>query len=107
MIRQVRILSADFNQRQSYRICVLTFRKESNDSNVEVSWQVTGIRKGAYANKRRIPIEVDKPQEERGTYLHPESFNPPEGKSVLTVRYPQMIQQIKEMQDAATRTMKD
>jgi len=75
--------------------------------NVEVSWQVTGIRKDAYANKHRIPVEVDKPQEERGTYLHAESFNQPDAKSVLTVRYPQMMQQIKEMQDATTRTRKD
>jgi hypothetical protein len=37
-----------------------------------VSWQVTGIRHDAYANAHRIPVEENKPAEERGTYLFPE-----------------------------------
>jgi hypothetical protein len=39
-----------------------------------VSWQVTGIRKDAYAEQNRIMVEVLKPAKERGTYLHPEAF---------------------------------
>jgi hypothetical protein len=42
---------------------------------VEVSWQVTGIRQDAYANAHRIPVEVDKPRQEQGHYLHPELFD--------------------------------
>jgi len=42
--------------------------------NVEVSWQVTGIRQDAYANAHRIEVEEDKPQQEQGHYLHPELF---------------------------------
>ena len=46
---------------------------------VEVSWQVTGIRKDPYAEKHRIPVEEDKPGDERGTYMHPGSWEmPPE-----------------------------
>lgn len=41
---------------------------------VEVSWQVTGIRQDAYANAHRIPVEVNKPQQDQGHYLHPELF---------------------------------
>ena len=33
---------------------------------VEVSWQVTGIRHDPYAEKNRIPVEEDKPEAERG-----------------------------------------
>jgi len=40
----------------------------------EVSWQVTGIRQDAWANANRIPVEVDKKQEDQGRYLHPELF---------------------------------
>ncbi len=83
------------------------FTIKTSAPNVEVSWQVTGIRKDAYANKHRIAVEVDKPEAERGTYLHPESFNQPDEKSVLMVRYPQMMRQIKEMNDTALRTKKD
>jgi hypothetical protein len=38
---------------------------------LKVSWQVTGIRKDAYANAHRIPIEEAKRAEERGKYLYP------------------------------------
>lgn len=43
----------------------------------KVSWQVTGIRHDAYANAHRIPVEQNKPAEERGTYIHPELFGKP------------------------------
>lgn len=39
-----------------------------------VSWQVTGIRKDPYAQTHRIQPEVDKPESERGHYLHPEAY---------------------------------
>jgi hypothetical protein len=41
---------------------------------VKVSWQVTGIRQDAYANAHRIQVEEEKPQAERGRYLHPDAF---------------------------------
>jgi len=44
---------------------------------LEVSWQVTGIRQDAYANKHRIPVEEDKPAGERGKYLHPDAYGKP------------------------------
>jgi hypothetical protein len=47
----------------------------TNKPQVEVSWQVTGIRQDAYANAHRIPVEVDKPRQEQGHYLHPEFFD--------------------------------
>lgn len=47
---------------------------------MEVSWMVTGIRHDAWANAHRIPVEEDKPAEERGTYLHPAEQGQPESK---------------------------
>jgi hypothetical protein len=41
---------------------------------VEVSWQVTGIRKDAWAEQNRIQVEAPKEPENRGRYLHPEVF---------------------------------
>ena len=41
---------------------------------MKVSWMVTGIRKDNFANTHRIPIEVDKKNEDRGYYIHPEAF---------------------------------
>jgi len=44
---------------------------------MEVSWQVTGIRHDPWAEAHRIPVEEDKPEELRGTYLHPELYGQP------------------------------
>jgi hypothetical protein len=50
------------------------FRIAGGKPGGRVSWQVTGIRQDAYANAHRIPVEVDKPAQEQGRYLHPELF---------------------------------
>jgi hypothetical protein len=42
-----------------------------------VSWQVTGIRRDAFADAHRIAIEEDKPATERGHYLYPELYGQP------------------------------
>ena len=44
---------------------------------IEVSWQVTGIRKDPFAEKHRIPVEEDKSESERGTYLNPDAWGVP------------------------------
>ncbi len=49
----------------------------TNKPGVEVSWQVTGIRHDAYADAHRIQVEVEKPPQEQGHYLHPELFGAP------------------------------
>jgi hypothetical protein len=46
----------------------------SGSPRVKVFWQVTGVRQDAYANAHRLPVESDKPKEQRGKYLHPELF---------------------------------
>jgi hypothetical protein len=53
---------------------------------VKVSWQVTGIRKDAYANANRIPVEEEKPEGERGYYLHPEVFGQPASKGIVAAK---------------------
>ena len=59
-----------------------TFVIASSEPNVEVSWQITGIRQDAYANKNRIPNEVEKKASEKGFYLHPEAFDQPLSKKL-------------------------
>lgn len=49
----------------------------SSEPNIEVCWQVTGIRQDAWANKNRIPNEVDKTGDDIGKYLHPDAFGLP------------------------------
>jgi hypothetical protein len=70
---------------------------------MKVSWQVTGIRQDAFANKNRIPVEEDKSERERGYYVHPEAFSQPEAKSVLKVQHPELIRQRKEARENARK----
>jgi hypothetical protein len=44
---------------------------KTNQPNVEVSWQVTGIRNDAYAQAHRIQPEVEKESFNKGKYLTP------------------------------------
>jgi hypothetical protein len=50
---------------------------KTNSPNVEVSWQITGVRHDAFAKKNRIKVEVEKEESERGLYLHPDAFDQP------------------------------
>ena len=61
---------------------------KTDKPNVEVSWQVTGIRQDAWANAHRIQVEEDKSEKERGAYLHPKLFGKTEEKSILRVHKP-------------------
>jgi hypothetical protein len=58
---------------------------------VKVSWQVTGTRHDAWANAHRIPVEVEKPQEERGYYIHPELFGQGQDKNIMVAHRPDMF----------------
>jgi hypothetical protein len=73
-----------------------SFRIKTSAPNVEVSWQVTGIRHDAYANKHRIPTEEQKLEVERGFFLHPDAFNQPEERGIEWARNPEMARQMKE-----------
>jgi trimeric autotransporter adhesin len=53
------------------------FRIQTDKPNVEVSWQVTGIRQDAFANANRIPVEAEKAPTDRGHYLYPEAIGLP------------------------------
>jgi len=52
-----------------------SFVIQSDIPATKVSWQVTGIRKDAFAEKNRIQVEEDKPEAEKGSCLHPEACN--------------------------------
>ena len=58
------------------------FSIKTDKPQIKVSWQVTGIRQDAYANANRIKVEEDKPETERGYYLHPQAFGELEEKRI-------------------------
>jgi len=70
------------------------FKIAGGKSGMKVSWTVTGIRQDAWANAHRIPVEVEKPTNERGSYIHPELYGAPQEKSVEWARHPKMMKQL-------------
>ncbi|HEX8600559.1 MAG TPA: hypothetical protein VF952_18850 [Chloroflexia bacterium] len=58
------------------------FTIKTDKPNVEVSWQVTGVRKDPYAKKYPMEAEVAKPQDEQGLYRNPELYGQPPEKAV-------------------------
>ena len=80
------------------------FAIKTNTPNVRVSWQVTGIRRDAFANRNRIRVEEEKPEVERGYYLHPEAFGQPEEKSINWARDPEGMMRIKQRRNEAEQT---
>jgi len=72
------------------------FKISGGKVGMEVSWQVTGIRRDPYADKNRVAVEEDKSPEERGYYLHPAAYGLPEEKSIETVRNPR-LSEIREL----------
>ena len=59
-----------------------TFAIRTDKPNVEVSWQVTGVRHDPFAEAHRVPLEEDKPEAERGKYMHPVEHGQPQAKGV-------------------------
>jgi hypothetical protein len=72
------------------------FAIRTDRPNVTVCWQVTDVRKDPYAQQYPIVVEEDKPEWERGTYLHPEVYGQPESRYIDYER----IQGIKDVQPA-------
>jgi hypothetical protein len=71
------------------------FTIKTDKPNVEVSWQVTGVRQDAAAQANRKPAEESKPEAERGHYLRPAAFGQPEEKSIEWARNPEMMKRMK------------
>lgn len=65
------------------------FRIAGGSPGLKVSWQVTGVRQDPYAEANRIVVVEDKPEAERGTYLHPEAYGFGEEKGVAAETGPE------------------
>jgi len=75
------------------------FSIAGGEPGMEVSWQVTGIRHDKFAEANRIQVEVDKPADEQGKYLHPQAYK-------LGQEYDIHYEQHKQMKERETREMK-
>ncbi|OEJ21622.1 hypothetical protein AS594_39540 [Streptomyces agglomeratus] len=53
------------------------FTIATDNPEVKVSWQVSGVRQDAYARAHPFVVEEEKLEGERGKYLHPEAWGKP------------------------------
>jgi hypothetical protein len=49
----------------------------------------TGIRNDPYANAHRIQVEEDKPDKERGYYIHPDLYGQPPENGISHLLFPE------------------
>lgn len=73
------------------------FEIRTSAPNVEVSWQVTGVRQDAYAKAHPLVVEEEKESRLRGFYIHPELYGAPEEKQIEWARHPQTMKRMQEM----------
>jgi len=73
------------------------FEIRTSAPNVEVSWQVTGVRQDAYAKANPLVVEQEKEARLRGFYIHPELYGAPEQKQIEWARHPQMMKKMQEV----------
>ena len=79
------------------------FKIAGGKPGLKISWQVTGVRKDAYANAHRIPVEEEKLAVERGHYVHPELYGQPEEKSLEWARNPEGMKAAKTARQPKVR----
>ena len=65
------------------------FQIAGGEGGMKVCWQVTGTRKDPWAAAYPFEVEEEKPQEERGRYMHPSLYGAPEEQNVMRARIPQ------------------
>jgi len=58
------------------------FKIAGGELGMEISWQVTGIRKDVYAKQNPVLPEIQKEDNEKGKYLHPKLYNMPESMGI-------------------------
>jgi trimeric autotransporter adhesin len=80
------------------------FTVKTDKPNVEISWQVTGIRQDEWANAHRIPVEAPKLGREAGHYLHPELYGAPEEASIEWAQHPQIMKRQQELRKKSLPT---
>ena len=73
------------------------FQIRTSAPNVELSWQVTGVRQDAYAKAHPLVVEEEKEARLKGFYIHPELYGAPPEKQIEWARHPQMMKKMQQV----------
>ena len=72
------------------------FTVKTSIPNVEVSWQVTGVRHDAFAMANPLVVEEEKDARLRGFYIHPELHGAPAERQIGWARHPQIMMKMQQ-----------
>ncbi|MDJ0591212.1 MAG: hypothetical protein QNJ72_14650 [Pleurocapsa sp. MO_226.B13] len=75
------------------------FKIAGGEPGMKVSWQVTGVRQDRWAVANSVVTEEEKPDREKGYYLHPELYGQPEEKGIEWAKNPEIMGQMKQLQE--------
>jgi hypothetical protein len=75
------------------------FRIAGGSPGLEISWQVTGVRQDPWAEAHRIPVQEDKPEIERGTYLHPAAWGRSTDLDVQWIHRPELMAETERLSE--------
>jgi hypothetical protein len=67
------------------------FKIAGGRSGIRVSWQLTGLRKDAWAQAHPLRVEEDKSADQRGDYRHPEMLGEGPNASILWAVNPELM----------------
>jgi trimeric autotransporter adhesin len=88
----------------SSRVSNHQFAIKTDKPNVDVSWQIAGVRQDAFAKAHPLVVEQDKNARERGFYLHPELYGAPVDKGIAWSHHPDTMRRVKSMQQRPKET---
>ena len=74
---------------------------KTSSPNVEVSWQVTGVRSDPAMLQRPFKAEEEKAESERGYYLSPGAYGQPEERGIDWARNPRLMQSLRDRREQA------
>ena len=77
------------------------FKVAGGKPGMKVSWQVTGVRQDAFARANPLQVEVEKPVNERGYYIHPELYGAGQEKSIEWAEHPEQMRKLAQQQAKA------
>jgi hypothetical protein len=70
------------------------FAIAGGQSGLEVSWQVTGVRKDTWARANPLEVEKDKSSSEQGFYLYPELHGEAKERSIGWAQHPDVMRKL-------------
>ena len=73
------------------------FKIAGGSSGVRVSWQLTGVRKDAWAQAHPLRVEEDKSAEQKGHYRHPEMFGEGPNASIFWAGNPDLMARLEAL----------